>query len=282
MSEGCGCVDQSRGTSPPAGRDPHSHQRHRERHRLLPKDHRVNLLVYVLQQICSFFKTVAGEPGPPDVAGPAVPEGERQGDREGVFRVVSSDRQPAAGVRGDRARAGLRPEPRGRHPGCRRHDTAAPGRGRGADQVPRGGAPVARLRPALEQHCPLLPRQAQVRRREHAIWLSSLTGTAHLNAQAISCLKRANYVAPFDWKILYNLGLVHNEMQQFASAYHFLSSALNLNPKAGSVYALLAGQTLFGCALTASASFHYSVVLTNLEDYPNAEKAYEHALKYDQ
>ena len=25
---------------------------------------------------------------------------------------------------------------------------------------------------------------------------------------AISCLKRANYLAPFDWKILYNLGLV--------------------------------------------------------------------------
>ena len=23
---------------------------------------------------------------------------------------------------------------------------------------------------------------------------------------AISCLKRANYLAPFDWKILYNLG----------------------------------------------------------------------------
>ena len=25
---------------------------------------------------------------------------------------------------------------------------------------------------------------------------------------SISCLKRANYLAPFDWKILYNLGLV--------------------------------------------------------------------------
>ena len=24
---------------------------------------------------------------------------------------------------------------------------------------------------------------------------------------AISCLKRANYLAPFDWKILYNLGV---------------------------------------------------------------------------
>ena len=34
---------------------------------------------------------------------------------------------------------------------------------------------------------------------------------------AIACLKRANYLAPFDWKILYNLGLVHLTLQQFAS-----------------------------------------------------------------
>ena len=31
---------------------------------------------------------------------------------------------------------------------------------------------------------------------------------------SISCLKRANYLAPFDWKILYNLGMVHLTMQQ--------------------------------------------------------------------
>ena len=31
---------------------------------------------------------------------------------------------------------------------------------------------------------------------------------------AVSCLKRAGYLAPFDWKILYNLGLVHLTMQQ--------------------------------------------------------------------
>ena len=43
---------------------------------------------------------------------------------------------------------------------------------------------------------------------------------------AISCLKRANYLAPFDWKILYNLGLVHLSMQQYASAFHFLSASI--------------------------------------------------------
>lgn len=59
--------------------------------------------------------------------------------------------------------------------------------------------------------------------------------------KAISCLKRANYLAPFDWKILYNLGLVHLTMQQYASAFHFLSAAINFQPKMGELYMLLAG-----------------------------------------
>ena len=33
--------------------------------------------------------------------------------------------------------------------------------------------------------------------------------------QAISCLKRATYMAPFEWKILYNLGIIHLTMQQY-------------------------------------------------------------------
>lgn len=33
--------------------------------------------------------------------------------------------------------------------------------------------------------------------------------------QAISCLKRAAYLAPFEWNIIYNLGLVHLTMQQY-------------------------------------------------------------------
>lgn len=60
-------------------------------------------------------------------------------------------------------------------------------------------------------------------------------------SQAISCLKRAHYLSPFDWKVLYNLGLVHLTMQQYASAFHFLSAAINLNPRMGDLYMLLAG-----------------------------------------
>ncbi|XP_058521413.1 Bardet-Biedl syndrome 4 protein isoform X2 [Ochotona princeps] len=81
---------------------------------------------------------------------------------------------------------------------------------------------------------------------------------------AISCLKRANYLAPFDWKILYNLGLVHLTMQQYASAFHFLSAAINFQPKMGELYMLLA------------------VALTNLEDLENARRAYAEAVRLDQ
>ncbi|XP_069021800.1 Bardet-Biedl syndrome 4 protein isoform X1 [Embiotoca jacksoni] len=80
---------------------------------------------------------------------------------------------------------------------------------------------------------------------------------------AISCLKRAHYLSPFDWKVLYNLGLVHLTMQQYASAFHFLSAAINLNPRMGDLYMLLA------------------VALTNLEDVENATRAYEQASTLD-
>lgn len=51
-------------------------------------------------------------------------------------------------------------------------------------------------------------------------------------------------MSPFDWKVLYNLGLVHLTMQQYASAFHFLSAAINLNPRMGELYMLLAGAEL--------------------------------------
>ncbi|XP_038070273.1 Bardet-Biedl syndrome 4 protein-like isoform X2 [Patiria miniata] len=80
---------------------------------------------------------------------------------------------------------------------------------------------------------------------------------------AISCLKRAGYLASFDWRILYNLGLVHLTMQQYASAFHFLSAAINLKPKMGQLFMLLA------------------VALTHLDDTDNAKQAYEQALQLD-
>uniref|UniRef100_A0A673CXM3 Bardet-Biedl syndrome 4 n=1 Tax=Sphaeramia orbicularis TaxID=375764 RepID=A0A673CXM3_9TELE len=89
-------------------------------------------------------------------------------------------------------------------------------------------------------------------------------GGTFLLITAISCLKRAHYLSPFDWKVLYNLGLVHLTMQQYASAFHFLSAAINLNPRMGELYMLLA------------------VALTNLEDVENATRSYEQAVTLDQ
>jgi Bardet-Biedl syndrome 4 protein len=62
---------------------------------------------------------------------------------------------------------------------------------------------------------------------------------------AISCLKRATYLSPFEWKILYNLGLVHLAMQQFASAFRYLNSAINFKPKEAVIYSLIASKNLF-------------------------------------
>jgi Bardet-Biedl syndrome 4 protein len=58
---------------------------------------------------------------------------------------------------------------------------------------------------------------------------------------AISCLKRGNYLSPFEWKILYNLGLVHLAMQQYASAFRYLNAAINFRPKEAILYSLVAG-----------------------------------------
>ncbi len=46
---------------------------------------------------------------------------------------------------------------------------------------------------------------------------------------AVSCLKRAVYLAPFEWIISYNLGIVHLTIGQYASAFHFLVVLLIYN-----------------------------------------------------
>ena len=63
--------------------------------------------------------------------------------------------------------------------------------------------------------------------------------------QAISCLKRAIYLAPLEWKVLYNLGLVHLHMEKYASAFHFLRAAVGYKPpQLGKIQLLLASELL--------------------------------------
>jgi Bardet-Biedl syndrome 4 protein len=45
---------------------------------------------------------------------------------------------------------------------------------------------------------------------------------------AVSCLKQAVYLAPFEASINYNLGVVHLHTEQYASAFHYFSAAINL------------------------------------------------------
>ena len=77
---------------------------------------------------------------------------------------------------------------------------------------------------------------------------------------AVACLKRALSIDPFDWIVNYNLGLVHLSTGQYASAFHFMSSSINLKPEYPSSYMYLA------------------VILSKLEDLENAKAAYNKAL----
>ena len=48
------------------------------------------------------------------------------------------------------------------------------------------------------------------------------------------------YITPFEWIISYNLGVVHLTTGQFASAFHYFSTAINLQPSYAKAYTYLA------------------------------------------
>lgn len=62
----------------------------------------------------------------------------------------------------------------------------------------------------------------------------------------MACLKRALYLDPFEWIVAYNLGLVHLETSQYASAFHHFRSGGQLD---GSLH----GLTLFPSMLLLNA-----------------------------
>ena len=61
--------------------------------------------------------------------------------------------------------------------------------------------------------------------------------------QAVACLKKAQQLAPLDWRITGNLGYVMKELQLFATASFYLMSTVRLAQKQPSpyTYLLLAG-----------------------------------------
>jgi len=80
---------------------------------------------------------------------------------------------------------------------------------------------------------------------------------------AIACLKKALYLDPFEWHISYNLGLVHMNSGQYASAFHYFSASINLK------------------AETASTYMYLGIVLSRLDEYDNACSAYEKAIELE-
>lgn len=60
---------------------------------------------------------------------------------------------------------------------------------------------------------------------------------------SVACLKRALYLDPFQWIAAFNLGLVYLNTGQYASSFHYFSSAINLKPDFSNSYMYL-GMTL--------------------------------------
>jgi Bardet-Biedl syndrome 4 protein len=71
------------------------------------------------------------------------------------------------------------------------------------------------------------------------------------------------YQAPFEWLISFNLGLAHLAAGQYASAFHFFSSSINLKPDFGATYMYL------------------GITLNRLDDFENACSAYEKSLELE-
>ncbi|OQR89056.1 sporangia induced Bardet-Biedl syndrome 4 protein, partial [Thraustotheca clavata] len=80
---------------------------------------------------------------------------------------------------------------------------------------------------------------------------------------AVASLKRALYLDPFEWITSYNLGLVHLNTGQYASAFHYFSAAINLKPDFPSSYMYLA------------------ITLGRLDDFENACSAYDKAIEME-
>lgn len=86
---------------------------------------------------------------------------------------------------------------------------------------------------------------------------------------AAACLKQAIYLAPFEASINYNLGVVHLHTEQYASAFHYLSSAINLQKV----------PNLHPTKDEAKAYVYLALSLAKLEDFENSCAAYAKAIE---
>lgn len=99
----------------------------------------------------------------------------------------------------------------------------------------------------------------------HSAYLWSNIGMCFFAEQkniyaAVACLQKSVFLAPFEWRILYNIGIVFLHLRQYASAFHYLSAATRLNTK------------------YASGFMYLGVTLALMDDLENACEAYSRAL----
>ncbi|RNF07534.1 Bardet-Biedl syndrome 4 protein [Trypanosoma conorhini] len=81
---------------------------------------------------------------------------------------------------------------------------------------------------------------------------------------AVACLRKAVALAPLEWRIAYNVGLVFLHLKQYASAFHYLSASTYLH------------------GTYAPAFMHLGVCLALMNDVDNACAAYARALSLEQ
>ena len=80
---------------------------------------------------------------------------------------------------------------------------------------------------------------------------------------AVACLKRSLYLDPFQWIGAFNLGLVYLYTGQYASAFHYFSSAINLKADFPNSYMYL------------------GITLSKLNDFESSIQAFDKALQID-
>ncbi|CAG9820961.1 unnamed protein product [Phaedon cochleariae] len=80
---------------------------------------------------------------------------------------------------------------------------------------------------------------------------------------AISCLKRALWVQPLNWRTLFNLGLAHLATLQPASAFNFACAAVNLRSDVADCFAVLGASLIeLKDPENAARAFHQALLLS--------------------
>jgi Bardet-Biedl syndrome 4 protein len=97
---------------------------------------------------------------------------------------------------------------------------------------------------------------------------------------AVSCLKRANYFAPFEYIVSFNLGVVHLTTGQYASAFHYFSTTINLQPTYSKAYMYLAiALSKYRLFTQVTPAILLILLCLRLEDFDNSCAAYEKSLE---